>query len=49
MKWSIPALAAVFLLPPLGKARADEIPAKYLPTINKGLEYLVSKQFKDGH
>ncbi|MFO0969660.1 MAG: prenyltransferase/squalene oxidase repeat-containing protein [Gemmataceae bacterium] len=51
MKWSIPALAAVgvFLVQPLGRARADEIPAKYLPTITKGLDYLVSKQFKDGH
>lgn len=32
-----------------GRARGDEIPAKYLPTIEKGLQYLVKNQFKDGH
>lgn len=32
-----------------GQARGDEIPAKYLPTIDKGLQYLVKQQFKDGH
>jgi hypothetical protein len=51
MKWSIPAIAAVGMVVagPLSGARADDIAPKYIPTINKGLEYLASKQFKDGH
>lgn len=42
------ALAASALLLPRG-LQADEIPEKYRATINKGLEYLVKQQFKDGH
>ncbi len=30
-------------------ARADEIPGKYRPTIQKGLDWLVKQQFRDGH
>src|SRR5438270_190847 len=30
-------------------ARGDEIPEKYRPTVDKGLQYLVKQQFKDGH
>src|SRR5262245_28494402 len=29
--------------------RADEIPAEYRPTVQKGLEYLAKTQHKDGH
>src|SRR5437879_4257381 len=31
------------------RAAADEVPEKYRPTIQKGLDYLVKQQFKDGH
>jgi len=30
-------------------ARADEIPGKYKPSINKGLDWLAKQQFRDGH
>jgi hypothetical protein len=30
-------------------AFGDEIPEKYRPTVDKGLQYLVKQQFKDGH
>lgn len=52
MKCIIPALIAVLGLlfaQPCSQARADEILPKYIPHINKGLKYLVDKQFKDGH
>lgn len=32
-----------------GWAWADEIPERYRPTVDKGLQYLVKLQFKDGH
>lgn len=52
MKGFLPALIAVlgFLsAPSQSRVRADEISPKYIPHINKGLKYLVDKQFKDGH
>src|SRR5438105_11463511 len=46
---SVGALAAA-LLAALGPGtRADEIPAKYRDTVDKGLAYLVKQQHKDGH
>src|SRR2546421_7961311 len=41
--------AAVVVAAGATLARADEIPEKYRPTVEKGLQYLVKQQFKDGH
>jgi hypothetical protein len=44
------ALAGCLLLSAAGPAaRADELPAKYRPTVNKGLEWLAKNQARDGH
>lgn len=32
-----------------GRVLGDEIPDRYRPTVDKGLQYLVKLQFKDGH
>jgi hypothetical protein len=40
---------ATLVLAATSAARADEIPEKYRATVNKGLEYLVKQQQKDGH
>ncbi len=32
-----------------GRLIGDEIPEKYRPTVEKGLQYLVKQQFKNGH
>lgn len=33
----------------LSRSRAEELPPKYRDTVDKGLQYLVKTQFKDGH
>src|SRR5437868_9400548 len=44
------ALAGGFvLLAATAGVRAEEIPAEYRPTVQKGLEYLSKAQHKDGH
>jgi len=39
----------VLLVTPANNARADEIPAEYKASINKGLEWMKQQQHKDGH
>lgn len=41
------AIAGVWTGSP--SARGDELPEKYKATVDKGLQYLVKQQFKDGH
>ena len=42
------ALAAWLVHVP-GSVQVDEIPAKYLETVRRGLEYLAKNQCRDGH
>src|SRR5207248_4435342 len=40
-------LLALLVMPAVG--RADDVPEKYRPTVEKGLTWLVKQQHKDGH
>src|SRR6516162_8042330 len=42
-------LAVGLLFGGAAAVRADEIPAEYRPAVEKGLDYLVKHQHKDGH
>jgi len=43
------ALAGILALLAAPAVRAEEIPAEYRPAVEKGLDYLVKHQHKDGH
>src|SRR2546428_13755590 len=43
------ACGAMLLAPALPQARADEIPEKYRKCVDKGLEWLASKQHEKGY
>ncbi len=49
MKVCLGVMAASGMFLGASLARADEIPAKYRPTVDKALEWLVKQQGKDGH
>ena len=42
-------LASAMVLALAVPARADDVPEKYRPVVQKGLEWLVKQQHKDGH
>jgi hypothetical protein len=49
MKFRLGALGLAIVMTGSASARADEVPEKYRPTVEKALKWLADQQSKDGH